>query len=44
MVKTFRGRCQVIVRPEEDATGTEIVVSAKSRGLETGKASVKIAQ
>ncbi len=35
-VSTFRGRCQLIVRPEKGAG--EILVSAKSEGLETGTA------
>jgi beta-galactosidase len=33
-VKTYRGRCQLIVRP--DGTGGEIVVTAKSEGLQPG--------
>jgi len=39
-VKTFRGKCQLIVRSCED--GDEIIVSAKSDGLATGTSSVKV--
>jgi hypothetical protein len=39
-VNTFRGKCQLIVRSCEE--GDEIIVSAKSDGLITGMATVKV--
>ncbi|MCG6187199.1 glycoside hydrolase family 2 TIM barrel-domain containing protein [Maribellus maritimus] len=39
-VKSFRGKCQLILRLEKD--GGEISVSAKSEGLKTGNASVGV--
>ncbi|NQU87792.1 MAG: DUF4982 domain-containing protein [Mariniphaga sp.] len=39
-VKTFRGRCQIIIRSNEK--GGEIEVSAKSEGLKTGVSIVKV--
>ncbi len=39
-VKTFRGKCQLIIRPFEE--GGEIIISAKSEGLETGTRSIKM--
>ncbi len=39
-VKTYRGRCQLIVRACDD--GDEIIVTAKSEGLTTGSSVVKM--
>ena len=39
-VNTFRGKCQLVIRPGED--GAEISVTAASEGLQSGKSSVKI--
>jgi len=41
-VNTFRGKCQLIVRSNENAGDTEIIVSAKSEGLQTGIAKVLV--
>ncbi len=41
-VKTFRGKCLLIVRPSNE--GGEISISAKSDGLETGKSSINMAK
>jgi beta-galactosidase len=41
-VNTFRGKCQLIVRSNKDAAESVIKVSAKSEGLNTGTAVVKV--